>query len=341
MSAENSYIAYMNNWEGFLKAHPNNFLRFQKIINGNAINDHLKFKPSGPGNTYLKWKDVQASGKNTLAEYFDAYLKANDVPELLVTFLRTSGNASRFDKSQKQYLRINFSNRKNALLKPAEATPIIQEPKATETVIEQPTVAAPPIAAPTIQTPMAYQHNDFEKAALMSRGGLGAAAIAAGMGTRDLLDVEKKAEMSDFYKEQYEHYKKKWDELDIQNRSLQAKLETAEKQKEIAVKETQLASKSWSDPENIASLFQNAGPVVQAIIANKQGAAPAQTGMGSAQGLSEDKQRFIEYMSDPSFTDEKSVLLESALVAMTQVAGFEEQIKALIQKSLSNEPSGS
>ena len=311
----------MDAWESFLREHPGNHMR----IRNEGTSRWLEL---GAGNkpTFFNWRDV-SNAANSLREFMDRHITAHQLEDIYVMFRKANGASWKTVASAKDIL-INVGHRLHEL-KDERSNKDAAPPSVPQ--------AAHP-AHPIAQPPKHHSPNEFERNTMYQMGGLGAAGMAAGMGYRELVTMEKKAEMSDHYKGEMERYKKENDLLVIDNRDLQSKVVNAEKEKEIAVKETKLAAKSWSDPENVNALFQNMGPVIQAVLAKGQVNTSPQLGMGSAEGLSEIKQNFIGYLTDLEFSDQHVELLESALVLLVQKEGFAEEFRTWLQQKLANGP---
>ncbi|MFC4219025.1 hypothetical protein [Flagellimonas marina] len=327
-----SYIEVIKDWENFLGDHPNNFLRIKNLNN----NQWLIYNENSTGHSLLKRETVETSDFPDLIAYFDDQIKRKKLNEVYVQFKRTSGNTSVFAQNRKPE-KFDLSHRRREL---ENSGNVQQNNMAQQTPDHQQTFTAVP-PQPQAHSPR-HSPNGFEKEVMHHMGGLGAAALGAGLGYRELVTLEKKAEMSDHYKGEMERYKKENDILVIDNRDLQGKVNNATREKELAIKETQLATKSWMDSDNLKALIENMGPVVQTILSKGQaGAANQQLGMGSATGISEAKQRLIEYVCAEEVDDAKVVILENALAAMYHRPDFANKLYEIIQNEMSDAAAGS
>lgn len=318
-----SYVQIVQDWERYLKAHPNNFIRIKDLAANRWINFEGQDRPSN-----LKWETV-VPRHNTLVPFMDELIRSQNLSKILVQFKRTNGSGSKFDLERKQG-HFDVSERVRAL---ASGNSNINQ----DNVMEHPKSHTFHMDNVQTQPPATKnaQPNAYEVEVMRHMGGLGAAGLAAGMGFNDLLTLKQKAEQADFYKTELDRVRKRNDELEIDNRKLQSDVSTAEKEKEIAIKETKLAAKSWSDPDSIKAILENLGPVATQLI-NRSNAQQQQLGMGAADGLSESKKNFVGYLTDDMVTDERVRILEGVLVMMVQNKEFEAQLVQMINSINSN-----
>ncbi len=320
------YDKIISEYDFFLKKNPKHFIRIKDV-------DRDKFLVFAPGKegSYITYQRVQEK-HNDFAEYLNDLILSKNLKRAWFYFKSTNGSSSRTVMDPQD---IDLSPKLEALKNNTLKTPeTMDNEKVNGTGYLNHTVNPVPVAGP-------YPHNQFEQQAMLSMGGLGAAAMAASTGMSEFVELKKKAEMSDHYKGQYEFFKKKYDEVDIENRKLNAKIEIAEKEKEIAITSTKLDAKSWTDPETLKTVLQSLSPVLSAALNRGNQAASGQIGIGSTEGLSEAKQRFIGYLTDPDMADETVILLEATLAMLAHKPEFQVALTTLIEKNRENAPTGS
>ena len=334
MNKDNSIIETVQKWETFLRSNPNNFLKIMDVPTQRFIKGGNKKNAA-----FFQWQDVLVKGHDSLGPWFDALILDNGLSEILVQFKRLNGSSSIHIKGmpmQKYNVEPRSKDLTNAGSNPvsrAQENSIMPKPETQDSPLN--------IQHPNNMGMHPNNMNVLAQQSLMHMGGLGAAAGAAGLGYRELVDLEKKSEQSDFYKSEMERYRKENDILVIDNRDLKSKVDNANVEKNLAIKEANLNQKNWADNPAILKLIETAGPIMEATFSKNGAAVTPQLGMGAA-ALSEPKKRFVEFLTDPESTDERVTLLESVMVIMIQNPEFENVLGNIIeQQKTANETPGS
>ncbi len=308
-------------WEAYLKKNPNNFLKIKDVEKNAILTGHnLKNK------AFFQWADILEKYEDLSSWFNDLMIKKN-LSVIVVEFKRLNGTSSRYDafmETRKYDVSLVLQELKNrSTAKVLSTTTNIQPMESKPAQPFTPTV----LPAPTHNT------NGYEAAVMQNMGGLGGAGMAAGMGFRELVTLEKKAEQSDFYKDRVAKLEKENAIFIIDNRELQAKVSIAEKEKNIAIKEAKQEAKNWSDPENVKALIDSVGPIMATVMETRSPAVTSELGMGAVSNLSEIKQNFIKYMNEDDCTDAQMKVLEDLLVLMITNDGYEEQLRTLVSKT--------
>jgi len=315
MSEPTSYSKALNNWEQFLRQHPNNIIRVKDL----KANKYLSLSKKDKG-TVLNYDNMLLT-HNTLSEFFDELIKKESLTRIYVEFKVINGEGMLDDKKLKS-TPVDVSSRLEELRNRVTSEKRNMEDKPVVQYAQQTSVVKPN----TMHNP-----NNFEQTVMMGMGGLGAAGMAAGMGYRELVTMEKKAEMSDYYKSEMERLKKELGDTETECRKLRSDMHTATKDKELAIKEAKLESSSWNDPDKLTPIIQALGPIAANFMPKGQ-AEGQELGMGASANLSEIKQGIVQFVSAETFSEEQAKIIEGVLVTMFQKPEFQVTLMNLINQ---------
>ena len=123
-------------------------------------------------------------------------------------------------------------------------------------------------------------------------------------------------------------FKKERNDSDTELRDLRSRLHTAEKEKEIAVKEIQKEKRNFLDSEGFQKFLDKAPQMLGNIVAMKTGVPPMGESLGAASTLSETKQQFLEYMTD--HMDDKQVLYIGSVIHFLDNPEFKNYVDKLV-----------
>jgi|GEM_PF-6624547 len=346
MSKPLSYNELTKSWGDWLKSSPVHYLRINKIVKGRKGS----WLRNGRSSTFYA-KDIFEK-YDSVGKWLDKLILKEGLNEILVVFKKRDGRPAKGD------LHLNFSERRKTLSSNGPAKTKSEEMTQATTKKEvnghtqkngvaseamapppvppqtQPKVYAPP---PPPQYPMQYppqQHNGLAGATMANMGGLGQAALAAGMGLPELIEVKKKADRADEYKEQLTKAKEENHALTLENRTLRTEKDTADKSRELAVLEATLGKQTFWDKIPMEKLAGMAEPIMQMMAAKNGGEIPQ--GLASPSNLSEAKQSFVELIGDPMFTDDIIKMAETVVYLMAVNPQFLAQLNQLTQQYGSN-----
>ena len=125
-------------------------------------------------------------------------------------------------------------------------------------------------------------------------------------------------------------HKKERNDSDTELRDLRSRLQTAEREKDLAVKEIQNDNKSWMDSPAVSNFLEKAPEMLGNIVSMKTGMPPMGESLGAASNLTEDKQGFVKYVSD-NLSDEEVNYLGSICHYLPNES-FKNELKSLVIK---------
>ncbi|MEM1339830.1 MAG: hypothetical protein AAGF96_18865 [Bacteroidota bacterium] len=327
-----TYDQLVQKYDAFLAENSDHFIRLK-----NPAKDEFLTFASGREGSYVTKESVMKNHQS-FGGFLDHIILSNSLNEIWLYFKVKMGASSR---PAMEPQKLNVAPRLELLKSQSAHTDNAMTEKQTPPAVTGGHPNQYPQYYPETQMPKMMPHNEFERRAMLSMGGLGAAALSAGAGMGEFVELKKQAEMSGHWKEQAEFYKKKYDELDITNRKLEAEKQIAEKEKEIAIKSTQLDQKSWTDPEILSGALEKLAPVLTAMVNRTNPEASQQLGVGSPGNLSETKERFMGFLLDEEMTDETVLILEATLGMLTHRPEFKIALQGLIKNNMENAPTGS
>lgn len=163
-------------------------------------------------------------------------------------------------------------------------------------------------------------------------GALGMASQQAGLGFNELVDLKAKAKSYDDLQTSYAELKKRCEILEIDNKALSSKVDTAKRELELAVKEAHLDTKSFTDSPAFAKLVEAVPSALGMIMEAKKGGAVA--GLGATdENISEAKKQVIAFLKSDQVTDAQAeTFYSSILYHMSQTPEFSEKLTELLKQ---------
>jgi len=341
-----TYDGIVRSWEAFLKESPKNYIRIENKDKGAFYMDTSKKNPS-----MFTLSDIE-SDNGSVGKWLDYIIKGENLKNAKVVFRKKSGGNGSVSHPKFNDTDYDFTSRLTALMN--NVVSMENNTAVTENTQSVPsnqfgTAPTPPQVpniAPTLPAEQAYhpqtQYPGLGAATMQHMGGLGQAALAAGMGLPELIEVKKKADRADEYKDQLMTLKDENHALVIKNRDLESKVSNAEQQKEIAVKLAQLENKSFLNSEAGQQILASLPAIAQSMMAGAgQQPQQQQAALGMPAGMSAEKQRFIGYIMDDMCTREMVQILEATLTRLaTLPPQYKTDLQQLNLKEYGTAPSG-
>ena len=262
-----------------------NHLRFQKDDYDYVITNRIE-----PNGTRFFLEELQ--GARSFEEWFSAIYQASGSKHLKPTFLINGGTK---ELKTEEELNSKFSNKydfsswiENQKFKPMPENHHSMPAAQPAPVIPQ--VSPAGLAA----------------GAMHSVGQLGSAALAAGLGFRELTDLQIKANRSDEFKDELHKLKEENHRLILKNRELESEVKSAEKSKELALMTEKVNKQSFWNSESGKALLEAAPEILSGLTQKAQG-------LGAAD-ISETKKRVIEFISTDNCPENHIQMVEALLV---------------------------
>lgn len=285
-------------WNSFLNAHPNHFIRIQNT--DNTLYVRLK-KQKSPTSIFA----TDISDYSDMEEWFNEIMLRDNLKNIMVTYRKKDGTAS--------VPAIGYDTEYFALEKRLQKLRKQEMSHDTQTPTPQSHQAQPNNYA--MPGPMPGNNPQGLGASVMwGMGGSAATAQAAGMGLSDFIDLKKKAERYEELKEQVDKLKDENHSLTLRNRELESDKKTAEKEKELALMLERTNKQSFLNSEAGQEILKIL-PQIAANMAGGGGNAQQTQGSGMGiPGLSEVKERVVQYMCGENVSDQTVHILEKLLV---------------------------
>ena len=195
---------------------------------------------------------------------------------------------------------------------------------------------------PVQQSPPMQHSTDFLGQAVQSQGSnmlMSTATVMEMQRKADRLDdaIEKIAELRKELQE-VKHkrdsealdHKKERNDSDTELKDLRSRLHTAEREKDLAVKEIQNENKSFLDSPAVAKFMEKAPEMLGNIIAAKSGVPPMAESLGAASTLSAAKQGFVDFIE--GHLDDEQVNYLGGICHFLSKDEFKNELKTLIMK---------
>lgn len=352
MSEQLKFEDIIQGWEAFLKGSPTRrYIRIKNLDTNRWVHEQSKV----PHPTMFTLEDIKKTHSG-IGPWFDDLLVRHNLSKIQVVFRKKMGGNGSQGVPQFKDTEYIVSNRlatlKNNNHRPMETA--TQEP--VKTMMPDPVKSLPIIpltglpapAAPTPFAPLQQTQNSYSPqpgayglsaATMAAMGGLGQAALSAGMGIPELIEVKKKAERADEYKDEVSRLKVENESLVIKNRDLDSKVANAEQSKDIAVQLAKLENKGFMDSQGVQKILETL-PAYFQMMAGNSGQAPAQAPGLNAPNLSPEKAKFIGYLDEPSLTPETLLLLENALVLLITQPQYKQELQQINSKEYANGNNG-
>lgn len=213
---------------------------------------------------------------------------------------------------------------------PGYKIPVIVPKQEAVQVSNQP-VAVPPAPAPL---PMAAQPAQLYHEPNFGFNGHGL-GLNGGQLMAAMVDSQRLGDLKQDYadlKEDYKDLKKDFRKLEIKNTELETKVSTAETQKDLAVMLAKSENKSFFESAGFEKLMENAGPIVETLMAAKAGGAPQSVVAGlSAGNTSEVKQSFFQMVGE--YCSDAQVNYLGSIVHYLNNPEFVTNLEALIKST--------
>ncbi|EAR15435.1 hypothetical protein [Robiginitalea biformata] len=320
-------------WESFLSKNSKRYLRIENA-------DTLEFvKGGGAENPSWFFLDDVLRSHASVAEWVDSVIQDNDISRATVYFRQKSaqGEGRVPGYSDETF---DVSARLAMLSMKGAKTPVLEHHRGPASGGYQ----------GAVQHPTSQNHNTMNQnhhsngnaypvpygmgaAIMQSGGGLMSAAAAAGLGLPEFIDLKKKADRADEYKEERDKLRIENEKLIIDNRQLTSDKETAEKEKTLALLESKLERQSFFESPGFQKLVETAGPALAAVL-SKAGGQNSAGGVGAPGDgtASEAKRSLITYILDPAVDDQLARTLEYIIALASSNNEFITEINQVIQK---------
>ena len=329
MADQTKFEDVLKSWETFLRGTKSRYIRIQNMDDGQYVMDRTKI--SSP--TMFFMVDILKTHQG-IGPWFDDILIKYDLRNIKMYFRKTSGGSGTVNDPKFADTIYKTSSRlehlKNIDHKPMEtstAAPVKTIPDNTPE--QQQTPSPTNDFAPALAN---FPQNGLGAATMTHMGGLGQAALAAGMGLPELIEVKKKADRSDEYLERLRKVEEELHSSTIRNRELESKVSIAEQSKEIAVQLAKLENKGFMDSEAAQKIIESI-PNMIAMMANNGGVPGAQpVGLSAGAPLSEAKSALIGYVEDDMCTDEMANMLTRSIYLLASSPAYIKELNELNSK---------
>lgn len=336
MADQTKFEDVVNSWEAFLKGSRVRYIRIQNMENGRFVMDRTK----GALPSMFFMEDILKTHKG-IGPWFDDILIKHNLKEVKMLFRKKSGsngtaNEPRFTDTiyktsgRLEYLKSNNHSPMQTATEVPVKTIAAKSPVPDMTTMNPSQHHYPP--SPPVNYPVQSQ-NGLGAATMNALGGLGQAALAAGMGLPELIEVKKKADRADEYKDKLRKLEEEHHSLTIRNRELESKVSIAEQSQDIAVKLAKLENKGFMDSAAVQKIIESL-PSVIGMMANNNGQQPGGQPIGLSAGsqLSEAKAKIMGYIEDDMCTDAMATILERCLYLLATSPIYTKELNELNSK---------
>lgn len=327
MVQQQSFTEALKGWEGFLSKSARRYIRIKDL----RQMKYVAKEGSGEMPSRFFMVDV-LKDSSSLEDWFNGLMLANDLENFTIYFKVLAGSNGTANVPGFPERTYNVTKRLQMLRERGPETPApVQQPVKTETMQHN--------IQPHVQYQPSYPQvaNGLGASVMQAGGGVMAAAHAAGLGLSDFIDLKKNADKASEYKIELDKLRSENERLITDNRDLKSQVQHAERDKELSLKLAKLEKSGFMDSEAGQKILASAPEIIAMMMQQKNGQqSQAQIGMGSPQGLSEPKQRLVEFVSDNSVPDAVAELLEQVLALLSQHPTYSKELRALNQKIQGN-----